>query len=391
MSPHFDLTQFSPEMQLLLLVARSGPAPDRLDALLQRPLDWPRLIKLAHWHGLMPLLYRCLSRREPALLPAPAMARLQADFQANAGRNIALTRELLRVLTLLEQYDIPAIPFKGPVLAVVAYGDLALRQFHDLDILVRPQDGLRAKRLLGAEGYHFTARLNAGLSRHYATSANHHHFAMHRADGRVVIELHWQVAASSFWPAQQTEVLWQRHLHTLLLGKTINTFAPEELVLLLCMHGSRHSWERLGFVVDLAELFRRFIGLDGTALLAEAARSRSQRMLGLGLWLAYNLFEAPLPATLQTWLQADRTAVGLADRLIPRLFGRQRWQPSSLERLAFRLHLFDRRRDRWRYGLSMLTAPTAIEWQRWPLPARLHGLYRLLRPLRLAGKYLSPR
>ena len=64
-----------------------------------------------------------------------------------------MTRELTRISALLENNGVCVIPWKGPILAAAAYGDVALRQFGDLDILVREQDAMRAKDLLLASGY----------------------------------------------------------------------------------------------------------------------------------------------------------------------------------------------------------------------------------------------
>src|ERR1700681_921232 len=64
-----------------------------------------------------------------------------------------LTGKLLRLLELFQAAEIPVIPLKGPVLAQILYGDPVLREFEDLDLLVRKRDVLRALQLLNAHGY----------------------------------------------------------------------------------------------------------------------------------------------------------------------------------------------------------------------------------------------
>jgi hypothetical protein len=54
---------------------------------------------------------------------------------------------------ILEGRGIPAIPYKGPVLAASLYEDLAVRPFSDLDILIKRKDVLKAMDLMTSLGY----------------------------------------------------------------------------------------------------------------------------------------------------------------------------------------------------------------------------------------------
>ncbi len=389
MNPPFILSGCRPEIQLLLAAGRTEPDAPRLAALLAQPLDWPALSELANRRGLLPLLYRSLNRVDDGRVPAAVLAQLKAQYQANARRNIAFTRELLRLLARLEQHGIPALPYKGPALAVAAYGDLALRQFTDLDILVRPEDTGRAKALLEAAGYRFSGGLTPGQTALYAASTNHHHFALQRPAGHITVELHWHIAPAIFVPAAKSAPLWQRQTTLRLPGAVIPTFDPVDLLLLLAMHGGKHGWDRLGLVADLAELLRRQAGrFDPAELLARAKQTQQTRRLRLALWLAHHLLAAPLPDLLRPTPAEDAATARLAARPLAHLLGQIEWPPGSLSRLRWQQQLFDRRLDRWRYPLELLTAPTLIEWSQQALPARLNGLYRLWRPLRLARKYL---
>src|SRR5438309_495022 len=109
---------------------------ERITALLQQNLDWQYLIQTALNHGVMPLLYWQLNKICPEALPNEVANDLRQHFHTNAWHNIILSRELLRLLSLFETHGIPAIPYKGPALAASAYGNLSLRQFCDLDVLL---------------------------------------------------------------------------------------------------------------------------------------------------------------------------------------------------------------------------------------------------------------
>ncbi|HEY3839236.1 MAG TPA: nucleotidyltransferase family protein, partial [Bryobacteraceae bacterium] len=74
------------------------------------------------------------------MLPKTATNLLNGTSWEGMRHNMTLTAELFRILGLFNKSGIEVIPFKGPTLAVAAYGDLSLRMFADLDILVSEQD-----------------------------------------------------------------------------------------------------------------------------------------------------------------------------------------------------------------------------------------------------------
>ena len=77
--------------------------------------------------------------------------------------------------------------------------------------------------------------------------------------------------------------LWRRLVPVSYAGATIKSLPLEDLIIYLCMHGSRHSWERLAWICDVAELVRLNPDTDWNKLLDQAASLGGQRMLGLGL------------------------------------------------------------------------------------------------------------
>ena len=123
------------EIALIVGGARVNPAADLAE--LARPdLDWDYVYRTAQRHGLLSLLHGHLCHL--AAVPVAVRERLQTHARANAARNLRLGGELLQLLQLFEAQDLPALPFKGPTLAALAYGSVALREFGDLDLLVPP-------------------------------------------------------------------------------------------------------------------------------------------------------------------------------------------------------------------------------------------------------------
>lgn len=187
-------TSFRPEAQLLLNCARTHIDPataKQIQNLLQKDLDWHYLLRHAYRHGVIPLLYWSLQKTYPEAVPQNILRQLQFYFQIKADRNLFLTKELLLILDLFATHNISAIPFKGAVFAASVYGNLALREFCDLDILVYKQDFLKAKELLIRQGYQ-----HKYFGEHEAAYAQ---AQLIRIDGKVGIDLHYGITPSDFF------------------------------------------------------------------------------------------------------------------------------------------------------------------------------------------------
>lgn len=391
-----------PEAELLLCCARSqmdSARAARIRALLQEGIDWSCLLQRALPHGLAPLLYWNLNATCPEAVPQATLTHLRNHFHANARRNLFLTGELLKLLNLLEVHGIPAIPLKGPVLAASVYGNLAFRWFGDLDIWVRQQDVLRARDLIMSQGYQPQIQLTNGREASFLRS--HRELRLDGDAGRVLVELqwriptHWQVLRS--FPLDQKR-LWQRLESVPLAGGTVLGPPPEDLLLILCVHGAGHGWRRLNWICDVAELIRLYPQMDYGRAMAQASASGCERMFLLGLRLAHDLLGAALPA--ETWrrVQADAAVEPLAVQVREWLFGDEAGPTHLFEEAAFYIRLRERLRERipyflfycWAY-LRPAVIPTAEDRALLPLPAFLSFLYYLLRPIRMVGKYgLSP-
>lgn len=380
-----------PEAELLLCCARISTESERaarIRALLQKELDWPYLLSTALPHGMRPLLYWHLNSTCPEAVPKGVLDQLRDYFQENARRNLFLTGELLRLLRLFEAQGIPVVPYKGPTLAALVYGNVALRQFADLDILVHRRDVPRAKELLVSAGYQPEYRLTDAQEAAFLQYACEHPFT--RSDGASTVELHWELTERFLSFPLDTERLWERLEPISLGGKVTPTFSPEDLLLILCVHGSKHCWERLAWIRDVAGLIQAHQEMDWERVAQQADRLGGSRMLSLGLLLARDLLGAALPERISQRIQADPVARSLAAEARARLFSEADGRPGVFEESMFHpfhIKMRERARDRARYCIRLAVTPNVADWKLLSLPPLLSPLYYVLRPVRLAGKY----
>ena len=148
-------TALGTEWSLLLAACSAIPSQEKLNRirpLLQKSVPWMSLNGLADQQGTMPLLYRAL-RELSDEVPANELASLKQYHQANLHKALLLSRELFRILDCLSAGGVEVLPYKGLALAEVVYGDIALRQAGDIDLLIRPDDLARIRNAVRDLGY----------------------------------------------------------------------------------------------------------------------------------------------------------------------------------------------------------------------------------------------
>jgi Uncharacterised nucleotidyltransferase len=344
-----------PEIQLLLCCARTDVNSEQaaqIRSLLHGDVDWTYLIRIALQHRVMPLLYWNLHATCPEAVPETILNQLQRRFYANTMHNLLLVRELLTLLSMLEERGVPAIPYKGPVLAASAYRNIALRQFGDLDILIREQDAVRAKDLLLSQGYRLQYQPPVAyetLFRRFRQT-----YDLMREDGQIFVELHWNIISwPTFFPPNSA-FLWECPEVVFLANTPVRNLAPEDVLPVLCVPGAKYYWERLGWICDIAELIRMYPGIDWKGMMERASRLGSVRMLYLGLLLAQSLLGAAVPEDILRQVKGDRVVPSVAARVRLRLFGGGNGLLGAVERHAFYLKLGEDMRDKVRCAIHLV-------------------------------------
>jgi Uncharacterised nucleotidyltransferase len=388
----------SAEMELLLCCARvhlHEKTLERIEVLLQQPIDWESLIRTALRHEVGPLVYTNLRRICWKAIPGNSVAELQRNFLANVQNSFFLTAELLKLLTLFETHGISAVPFKGPLLAASVYGDVSLRQFSDLDILVHKADTVRAGSLLVSQGYRSGSDYGDRDNENVAYLGPKFYTFVH-ANRRVRVDLQWRVAETYFSFSLDKESLWERLARVSVAGEAVPTFAPMDLLLVLCVHGSKHRWEKLKWICDVAEAVRVYKEeIDWGRIQQEAYRQGAERMLTLGLFLAHEFLETVLPEEVSKKVLANLGIKSVAQQVNQRLLAEVNEPPGDVKKVIFYLRTKDRWQDRLQFCFRYLSqylyavvTPTSKERSVLPLPTPFFLLYYFFRPLRLTAKYV---
>ncbi len=379
-----------PETALILASVYADTEPQHLRALCREPIDWVRLLRQALVHGVLPVVYQTLAAHCRDRIPPQALANLHGSFLDIALRNRVLAEELVAVLDLLNSRGIPMLAFKGPTLAMAAYGSLSLRQFSDLDILVKVSDLARALHLLADRGYraYFRGRHEKALPS--LTPAQRRSYLRHyleyeliRDDG-LQVDLHWAFAPPLFPFRPAAEVAWTDCRTLSLLDREVPCPANELLLYILATHGAKERWQRLAWVLDLDRLVRRHPELDWDRVRDHASAAKGMNVLRFGLGLSAALLGTPVPDELRHDREIERLIAPRCRRLRASLDNGEdltpKW-PMSREQFA----LCSGWRDKLSYSVAALSTPRTEEFALIRLPDRLFMVYWLLRPLWLLG------
>jgi hypothetical protein len=372
------------ELELLLACARPQLTEEtaaRVTRLAEEVCDWDKLIRLSLRHKVMPLLFRRLNTLCPQAAPPHVLERLRELFYQNAARNHFLLDELRHLAVSFAAEEIPLIAYKGPLLAQEAYGDVALRQFNDLDVMVHPKDMQRVSHILRQRGYAPQWNLTRAQETAYLRGDCERLFAL--KDGQVFLDVHWAVVRNYFALKLDYESFWRRAKFVSLAETPISSFAPEDLLIILSVHASKDLWTRLIWICDIAAIISDGAEPDWQRVLNEAESSGAQRMLLLGLKLAQDMLSVTLPAEVSRKILADTMIETLAREVRLRLFQTDARPANSLTESLFHLKAHERLSDRARYLSRYLTTTNPADWNFVSLPDSLFFLYYLVRPLRL--------
>ena len=297
-----DLPFFRTEWAVLLECASPASDPRRLVAL-AGSADWSRLLILAEEHGVLAHLAKRLHEFDENLVPAEIRQTLLERQRAQVFSTLRMTAELFRLLELFSAKDIPALVVKGPVLAMQAYGDPAMRSYGDLDLLVRQRDIRRATESLQAAGYQAAVPLRA-----IDAGKIPGQYLFSKPDAKLLVELHNDFTLRYFPRRLPIEEFFGRQIRVRLDGHDTPALSVEDELVLICIHGAKHLWERLIWIADVAALVSRQTGIDWGRASASARAVRAEHLLNTGLRLAADVLHAHLPEDVSALVRHDGVA-----------------------------------------------------------------------------------
>jgi hypothetical protein len=379
--PSSTVASFSDEWSALLECASPARDPRRLGDLL-RSVDWARLLTLAEDHGVEGHLASSVQELARELIP-PEIRQTLADRQrAQTFFTLRLNAELFRVLEQFSAAGISAMVIKGPVLAVQAYGDPSMRSYGDLDLLVRQREIRRATESMIAAGFAPSVPLSA-----IDAGKIPGQYLFSKPDRKLIVELHNDFTLRYFPRRLPLEEFFARQIRVRVDAHDVPALSAEDELVLICIHGAKHFWERLMWVADVAALISRQKGIDWERVADSSRVVGAEHMLHTGLRLASDLLKAQLPGKVHGAVESDGSAARLTEQC-------GKWMPAAgntplglFERAAFRLRMRGGLLSAPAYLLRLSFSPTEEDWSEVQQGREYRFLDAIRRPFRLARKY----
>jgi hypothetical protein len=378
------------EWSLLLTACSEIPRQektDRLRLLLHEPIRWKLLFDLAERHGTQPLLYQALVEVEDAI-PREQVSLIEQSYQTNLHKALFLSRELIRIVEHLSALGIEVMPYKGLALAELVYGDIALRQSGDIDLLIHPQDLQRIRNAVRELGY--APHLNLSVAEERAYLQSGYEYAFDGTAGPNLLEVQWAIHPRFYAIDFDMAALFQRAITVTVAGHPMKTPAPEDLILVLSAHAAKHVWGRLVWLCDIARIVNPPT-LNWNWIASQAEALGIVRILRVTMLLANRLVgtvtapaaEANLPGETAAHSQVT---LSLVKEIQTHLASESTYNVESLAYFRLMMRLREQPADRRRFLQRLVFTPGPGEWQAVRLPGPLFPLYRLVRLSRLAAR-----
>ncbi len=349
------------------------------------------LLVLAHQHGVLPLVYKTLKKLyEEEYLPHVSytdtlITEAKHLYRAIAQKNMLMSAELIRIMKLFQANNIEALAFKGPALAQAAYGDITLRQYGDLDILIHRKDFRHIASLMQEKGYspHYPIEIFAGDKVMFEMNNDCPFYDRNRG---LAVEIHWDFFRKLALPTERFSP-WENTETVMINGKDVRTLSSETHLLYHALHGAKHVWERLVWIVDIDRFIRSTPDLDWGKTIGMAKNMGAEKMFFSGLVLAHNYFHTPLPDTILHRCQTLKLEPFIA-YVEAELSSENPASEDSLAKLSKVIGLRDTLYYKTMTLLEFMFRPGINERRTVILPDTLFWLYWFLRPAGMAYRFI---
>ncbi len=363
----------SPELLFLIACCQTNPTQKDIDFIISLlPItNYQSLITAATQHGILPLVYKTLKNLPATHYPLPTelLSQLKARYMRISQRNMLMSAELIRIMNLLKEHNIEALAFKGPALSQMVYGDITLRQYADLDILVDEEDAFKAAKLMSENGHVAILPLTILSNKTCLHTAKD--FSLMSEPGGVHTELHWRLFEKKYNISLLSCAVDKKCQTVKINNREIKTLQNELLLVYLCLHGAKHAFERIEWICDIDRLIRNS-NVNWEEAISIANQSHSKRSFYLGLSLAHHLFHTTVPSDIAQGIDSDdiKTLQSLTLKQISEKNNEKSDFKRNRDTFFYQSKLFDHKSDMLHFYLSTFFKISTTDCQTFILPEK---------------------
>lgn len=346
-----------------------------------------RVQLLSRLHRIRPVVYRVLLN---TIVPEQFKTLLKNELHSITLKNFELAKETERIVKRLEAANIVAIPYKGVAFSKQFYGDISMRESSDIDLAIDPTSLLAIKPLLEEDGY----VIAAGMEDPTKASANYYIenkdlcFDKTTTRERFHIELHWMITHPNYQaPVNLNKIDTSQLVDSELAGTQLKFLELAEHFRATLLHHLLHDgMEYLKLLVDIAQAHARMSNVSVNEKVLQLEQHYNVVPIFLAIEDLFGISQVskqtnnnPLSASIIGYCL--RSTIGRYERhRVFSLIGH--YQRTLSNRVRFIKNEKNQRRFQISYLIGLIK-PGLGEREWIPLPSYLHGLYYLIRPIRI--------
>ncbi len=340
---------------------------------------------MSYSHGIFPLVYRTLKDFEH-LIPSDIFTHMKQNYMDIVKQNMLMTSELIKVIKILEENGIEAISFKGPVLSQLAYGDVVSRQYCDLDILVDEKELKKTQNILENNNYEQMYDLEEYQKENLKKVV--HDISMINKLNNTNIELHWTLSSGEFFiDLEKLDYLTDAKKY-IISNQKINIFLNEKLFIYLCVHGYKHLWERIEWLVDIYYLLEKE-NIDLEKVIEMSKSINAERVVLSTLIICKKIFD--LEIVLENNILENTKLNDIANKMLNKIFIDYSVivEKKHTKQFSFiQMYMLKTTTNKIKY-LKTFLKPTEHDYEKVKISQKFHFLYYLLRPFNILKRVFN--
>lgn len=347
-----------PEDELVLLCARTQvdkKTEERINELVQNNLNWNYIIISSCKNKVNKLIYHHLNKICPQKIPVKYSKILSENFHKKGKYKLFQSAELFRILKLLESNNITAIPYKGPILAHLAYRNLALRKLDDTTLIININDIQKTKEIFQSQGYELKYKPDPQKEQLFIRSVREYIFLNNKG---FQIKIKWNYLKNSFSSPYDLENLWKSK--KLKFG-SFEYYNPslEDLLLILCIESAKMQWSRLRYISDIAGVIQNSNNINWTDILNKSKKYRLEKIMFINLYLTKKFLGIKYPNKILNKINSDFVK-NTSNQIISKLFNDEEYQlkirREHYENAFLRFHIRENKFDGFKDYVKTITS-----------------------------------
>jgi len=291
------------EEMFILSCSKTWATKEEIEQHIHNDLRWDYIFDSAVDQCVASILYYNLQKVDAELIPLDFMKMLKSSYIDTLANNILIVKELKEVLSSLAELNVDVIILKGLALAETVYPDIALRPFNDVDILIQEKDIKRAQKAITELGYEtycdpeFNERFREEIHYIYGNGLS--------------LDIHWNLFKLPYSRYIDMDSFWANSRRLGVEGMEFSILAPEDLLIYLCVHFSKHFANeifRLIWLVDISEIIHRHNStLDWEYITEKALQYRVYSPIRYALNTTRDFFDVCIPSFVFERLNENKT------------------------------------------------------------------------------------